>query len=244
MDWIITNWVAITTSLVATIIFELSIFIGVWWWKGNLKETWSAFAFYRRIVVRFWRSGIVNIVCSRTDYMAIPHGKISDFILQAKQDVVISSLSLVTGIQHEGILPAIKTLLQRGVSVTILLLDPQYDPGVEVISKSFSNSHTANIKNDILFSIAALIEFRSKLGSDEASRFSLRLYQALPFASAILIDTQNAYSSGSIRIETKPYKAPMGDSWGIDVRGRGLPLYKKFRESWIALIHDSTECNL
>lgn len=238
--WIKDNWVAIFTSLLGTIVFEAVLVLAIVLWKRGLKDTLGAARFYYSYLSALRRSGITDVICDRNEYDHTKFGRISYSIDRAQSSLLIASISLITGIQHEGILPALKKLIERGVNVVILLRNPKYQPGLDVLAASFDNA-SAKIREDIAYGLSTLESFRSSLAPGDRRLLSIRVYDGMPFASAILIDALEAKSSGIIRIETKPYKAPMGQSWGFEVKGIESKLYKNFRQSWLKLLDDSIE---
>src|SRR5437879_980484 len=89
-------------------------------------------------------------------------------------------------------------------SVAISLLDPRRGDLMAAIAPVLSKD-PADLSNTIQESLGALARFKEGLGRRARSRVDVRLHQALPFGSAILLD--HRLPNGRIQIETKPYKA-------------------------------------
>ncbi len=82
-----------------------------------------------------------------------------------------------------------------------------------------------------------MARFRGRLGKRARSRIDLRIHEAVPFGSAILLD--HRLPNGRIQIETKPYKAGYQRSFAFEVaRTEPDGLYDVLAASYDALLSD------
>ena len=97
---------------------------------------------------------------------------------------------------------------------------------------------TARLSESIKDTLRQLWEMRQELSEKGRERLTLKVHNALPFASAIMLDPDD--ESGRIQIETKPYKAPLQKSFAIEFRYVGKEcLYQTLRESYRRLISEA-----
>jgi pyrimidine deaminase RibD-like protein len=164
---------------------------------------------------------------------------IDRYVSTAQSTAVLVSINLMTGIPfHDLCLAMERKLTARGgaFSVTISLLDPDRADLMAAIAPVLSKD-TQDLSHTIRQSLQALARFKSGLSKRVRSRIDVRVHQAVPFGSAILLDHQ--LPNGRIQIETKPYKAGYQRSFAFEVmRTEPGGLYDVLAASYDALLSD------
>lgn len=148
----------------------------------------------------------------------------------------------MTGIQYEELTKVISRMVQREIPVTvdISLLDPRRHELAMAISPSYTQTPEA-FTECVYTSIDNLFKVKNGLPEPVRPRLRIRLHNAIPFGSAILIDTQDP-ERGSIQIETKGYKSGLELSWGFELRAGGRHnLYKTLVTAYEDLLLDGEE---
>jgi pyrimidine deaminase RibD-like protein len=164
---------------------------------------------------------------------------IDRYVSTARSTAVLVSINLMTGIPfHDLCLALERKLTARGAafSVTISLLDPDRADLMAAIAPVLSKD-PADLSNTIRQSLQALARFKSGLGRRVRSRVDVRVHDAVPFGSAILLD--HRLPSGRIQIETKPYRAGYQRSFAFEVmHTEPGGLYDVLAASYDALLSD------
>jgi hypothetical protein len=187
-------------------------------------------------------AGVTNVVTSRIDY----HGRrIDTFVSSANLNLIMTGTALRTGIRFEKIQDTFKAMVERGVSVTVCLINPDNINVISTLSKALDEP-PEQLAKDIKASLLTLSKTRDTLSEPQKKNFLLKVHDAIPFASGILIDTLQPSKHGIIQVEIKPYKSGLSDSLAIEVRGSNdyidnNVLYKTFRESWMKIVADSSD---
>ena len=157
----------------------------------------------------------------------------------AQTSVVFVSINLMTGIPFHDLCTALtrKLTAQRSTfTVTISLLDPSRADLMASIAPVLSKD-PSHLSDTIRKSIRDIARFRDELPKRAHRRVDLRVHQALPFGSAIMLDHQ--MPNGRIQIETKPYKAGYQKSFAFEVkRTKQDGLYDVLSVSYEALLTD------
>ena len=131
----------------------------------------------------------------------------------------------MTGVSYDDVCAVIGEKLElrdNPISCTISLLDPRRDDLMSSIAPVFSRT-PKNLSDSILNTIHDLFEFQKTLSPAAQERLHIRVHATIPSGSAILIDHGEPF--GRIQIETKPYGAPLRDSFAFEVmktEARGL----------------------
>lgn len=170
---------------------------------------------------------------------------IDRYVSTAQSSAVLVSINLMTGIPFHDLCLALERKLtaRRGTfSVTVSLLDPDHADLMAAIAPVLSKD-PADLSHTIRRSVQALAHFRSRLSKRAQSRVDVRLHNAVPFGSAILLD--HRLPNGKIQIETKPYKAGYQRSFAFEVmRTEAGGLYDVLAASYDALLSDGRSVNL
>lgn len=186
--------------------------------------------------------GITNIVPSRPDY----HGRsIEEFVRTAKHNLVMTGTAFGTALQYEGLQDTLVDIVQQGVEVTVSFVNPDNPQVIYTVARS-AGKEPDDVAIDIKGAIARLSKARDSLAEPLKTHFIIKIHDAMPFASGILIDAFGASKKGIIQVEVKPYKSRKSDCFAVETRGSNdyldnMTLYKTLRESWIKLIEDGRQ---
>lgn len=192
-------------------------------------------------------SGLSKIMPSRKYYKLFREGSgdIETYLSEARHSIEMVSISLSTGLGFEKITRVFERKLKDVSDFTIVvsLLDPDYPHLMETVTSSVSQEHylktSLQFSNEIKRGIETLRAVRNSWPHDLRKRFDIRTHRALPQGSAIILD--RGHDRSVIQIETKPYKAPLVDSYAIEVRPAGPDsLYFTFLNAYGALLEDGT----
>ena len=173
-------------------------------------------------------------------------GDIESYLSSAQHSIEMVSINLATGNFFEDVCRVIVKKLERpGFQVRISLLDPADEHLMDMISAVFARereeSESERLSESITRSMTKLKEVRAALTNNQQSRFILGFHHSLPFGSAIILD--EGFTSARIQIETKPYKAPMSDSFAFEVvPSNDEALYHTLLQSYRTLMADGRVC--
>lgn len=180
-----------------------------------------------------------TFVPARKHYKDLRGGRdtITSYIARAEHTLRIVGVNLMTGNTLESILDTFKQLICRPglpVSVTLSLLDPEQDHLMKTMGPNLSMD-PADLADQIEKLISRTRTFYSSLDPALRSSFELHVHNALPSASAIMIDIER--QTGIIQLETKAYSRPAIEAFGFEV-GYGSSLYTSLRDGYLKLISD------
>ena len=142
---------------------------------------------------------------------------IDSYINTAKKSVIMVSINLMTGVPFDGVCDCLKKKLENSennFSAIISLLNPEKSNLIFSISPALPETQE-ELSNSINSTLERLIKLRESLQTNAKQRFDIRVHEALPFGSAIIIDHEEDF--GRIQIETKPYKAKLNESFAFEV---------------------------
>lgn len=237
-------WDSLLIGAAGSILAAIVIGVVVLWHKRGFVPVFDSLRAFLRLYWCLSSIRMTRFTRSREDYKR--HRKkgstVAKYACSAKSSLKIVSFSLITGIQIEGeFAVALRDLFEKNSSirVDISLLDPRKDELVQAIAPSYALS-TEAFRGAVHAAIDQLFELRRNLRPDSAARLRIRVHRAIPFGSAILIDTENP--DGRIQIETKGYKSGLDSSWGFELRAGGRhPLYKTLVRAYEDLMNDGEE---
>jgi hypothetical protein len=190
-------------------------------------------------------AGLTRIMANRRQYKTYREGSgdIESYLMGADHSIEMVSISLSTGLGFEKITRVFERKLRESATfkVTVSLLNPECDHLMKTVTSSVSEEHYAKtadeFADDIRRGIDTLLRVRSEWPQNLAQRFDVRVHNALPQGSAIILD--RGHERSVIQIETKPYKAPLVDSYAIEVRPAGPDgLYDTFLRAYGTLLDD------
>lgn len=189
--------------------------------------------------VQVREAGVTRFVQSRDHYARVRESATIDgYVDTAQKEIVMVSINLMTGVPFDGLCEVLSRRLNsesNPVMVTISLLNPWKEFLMASIAPSIGTARLSESIQDTLRSLWDMREGLSRRGKDQ---LVLRLHNAVPFASAIMLDPDEA--NGRIQIETKPYKTPLMKSFAIEFKdvGEGC-LYQTIRASYRRLISEA-----
>lgn len=164
---------------------------------------------------------------------------IDSYIETAQKTLIMVSINLMTGITFDNICKVLKSKLENKeheFKAIISLLNPYKADLIFAISPVFKRPKE-HLFNSIMDTLKHLKSFKDSLSSDAKNKFEIRVHNALPFGSAILLDHKEKF--GRIQIETKPYQAVLNDSFAFEFIPSGSSgLYGTLVESYLKLLKD------
>lgn len=162
---------------------------------------------------------------------------IDKYISRATESICMVSISLTTGISVDDICRVFKMKLKQtsDFMIVISLLNPYNESLYEAIRPLFKQA-TKTIQSNTISTIKMLVDFRNSLEEDERERFIIKVHQALPFGSAIILDGNT--ENGTIQVETKPYDVGMRKSFAFEIENNGGLFYETLKQSYDKLIDD------
>jgi hypothetical protein len=191
------------------------------------------------IVAQIRTVGLSAFYASRDDYAKYRADAMSidQYIDTAKKTLKMVSVSLLTAIQFDGVLHVLKSRLetQEDFRVVISLLNPYRDE-LYIALAPFFNESCRTLKNKTKESLKALYNLKSGLRKGVGERFEIRVHNAIPFGSAIMLDEDAI--GGRIQIEVKPYKEGWRKSFAYEIENDGGVFFATIRRSYMRLIED------
>ncbi len=187
-------------------------------------------------------AGVTNLIGSRQDY----HGRpIHTYVRSAQHNLIMTGTAFKTGIQFEGFQNTLKEMAQSGIKVVICLVNPDDANAMATLARSLNNQ-PGQLSGEIHHAIDVLVSAKRELVNGNQQNLLIKVHNAIPFASGILIDALAPSKAGTIQVEIKPYKSVLSDAFGIEVKGSNdyidnKTLYKTLRESWLKLLDDGRE---
>jgi hypothetical protein len=174
---------------------------------------------------------------SRSYYSAFREGgeSISAYVQLAKRTLSMVSINLATGVDMENVVDAFTAMICHRpdpVKIRVSLLNPDNDALMWAIAPVLGRT-PANLAVRITDALDVLDDFADNLPAKVRSSFTLSCHNALPQASAIMID--EGTSDGLIQLESKPYVSAFTKSFAWEV-GAGTEFYETLRESYAQLI--------
>jgi pyrimidine deaminase RibD-like protein len=185
-------------------------------------------------------AGLTGFYPSRRFYVFRRDGSsIDSYVSRAKKSIVMVSINLLTGLSFDNLCSMLENKLSnsgKNLSVVISLLNPSKAELISSISPVLNRTKD-QLYTSIKDTIDELAKFRSSLSSGAQSRFDIRVHNAIPFGSAIMIDHREKY--GRIQIETKPYKAVLNDAFAFEIAPHGKSnFYQTLVRGYEALLGD------
>lgn len=190
-----------------------------------------------RFSKEFSLAGGINFFSSRKAYAKFKdHGTQKEYLSRANQSIVYVGFWLAHGVGIGDIISGIKKYLENDVKVTIVLIDPS-SPVIKH-SSLFLGQDTTEIISRINNAIENFSQLYSALSLEARKNFELRLHNIPLTASAFLLDHQN--ESARVLVDFKLYNHSRDDSFGIEVQGRQKDLTKRFIDSYLKVLENST----
>ncbi|MCD5401139.1 nucleotide-binding protein [candidate division NPL-UPA2 bacterium] len=192
------------------------------------------------VVQQIVEAGVTAFYQSRKDYgkYRADTATIDSYIATANHSLHMVSINLMTGIPFDDMCSVLEKKLKQNntFSVCLSLLNPLKNELIAVIS-SVLNMKPEKLAKTIEDSLSNLFNLKQKLSMQEQDRFEIKVHNALPFGSAIIIDGDT--EKGKIQIETKPYKASLRKSFAFEISNKGNnELYITLRDCYFRLIKE------
>jgi hypothetical protein len=164
------------------------------------------------------------------------------YIELANTSLTMVSINLATGIAMDDIIAKFDELIRvrdRPVHVCVSLPNPSSIYLFETLAPVL-DTNIDELLSRVGDCLRRLYTFRESLSDDYRAYMSVRTHNAIPNASAILIDHKTP--DGRIQLETKPYKSAMQYSFGFEVRA-GSKFYETLVSSYERLLSDGSSYN-
>jgi hypothetical protein len=149
------------------------------------------------------------------------------------------SINLATGVDMEKIVDTFTAMICHradAVRIRVSLLNPDHAGLIAAIAPVLA-MQPDTLASRIRDAIATLEGFAAELPSRMRGHFTLSCHNALPQASAIMIDENTA--AGLIQLESKPYASAFTHSFAWEI-SHGTAFYQTMQTSYAQLIADGT----
>lgn len=188
------------------------------------------------------QAGVSAFYQSRKDYAVFRADacSIDSYCATATDSLHMISINLMTGVPFDGLCSMLADKLKGSLSftATISLLNPWKRELMESLAPVLDMT-AEDLAKSIKDTLSALSKMKNGLSKEEKKRFQIKVHDAIPFGSAIIIDGKSG--KGKIQIETKPFKAPLKSSFGFEISDQGTnPLYTNLCGGYLRLIQDGT----
>jgi len=189
---------------------------------------------------RMEKAGLRNFYASRDDYAKYRGApRLLDYLTTAEKTIHIASHWMAHGVEMEGVVTGIAALVRppKNLTVTVGIVDPSvsYLPSLA----SFFDITENELRVRSQAAIDKLCEARGTLSQAEQSRFTIKLYDAIPIASTIILDA--ALPSGRLQMDIKTYKTARRDAFALELAGPDGSLYLRCRDAWLRLLDEAPE---
>jgi hypothetical protein len=217
-------------------------------WKGRsrIAAFWSFWSFYRRnrLLLDSIRSiNMRRFTRTRSDYREnrADTATIGAYVETAKHDLKIVGFTLITGVHFHELSESLLKMMKRDspVEISVSLIDPRQNMLMHAIAPSFDCS-AADFRAKVREALRKLLAIRESVPPERREGFKIFVHKAIPFGSAILIDTD--HPDGRIQIETKAYKANLEQSWGFEIQAGGThEFYHTLVTAYEKIIEDGAQ---
>jgi len=187
------------------------------------------------------KAGLTGFYPDRASYRLRKNASsIDKYVKNAKSNLIMVSISLVTGIEFDDLMSVLAIKLEnpeKAFDLSISLLNPNKNYLMESLCHVFSKTAT-ELAADIGRGLKRLQDARNNLSASGKARFKIYLHNTIPFGSAIIMDHDKLH--GTLQIETKSYKAGLGKSFGFEVmQAENDGLYFTLLKGYMALLNDA-----
>ena len=194
------------------------------------------------LIQQITEAGITAFYQSREDYAKYrTNGStIVSYVSTANCSIHLVSINLMTGLVFEDLLSVLEKKLEHSsnFSCVVSLLNPCRRDLMSAIS-SVLKMNAEKLAESIKETLSELSKLKQKLSNEAQDRFEIRVHNAIPFGSAIVIDKDSG--EGKIQIETKAYKAPIGKSFAFEISDRhNNELFRTLLDGYLRLITEGS----
>lgn len=190
------------------------------------------------IVQQIIEAGITAFYQSRKDYgkYRADAATVDSYVATANQSLHMVGINLMTGLPFDGLCSTLEQKLEQNstFSVCISLLNPWKDELMLALSPVL-DIEPEELAESITSTLSELSKLKQRIPKQAQDRFEIRVHNAVPFGSVIIIDGNT--EKGKIQIETKPFKVPLRKSFAFEISNRGHnEFYITLRDSYFRLI--------
>jgi hypothetical protein len=227
------DWPNFAAKLAAPLI--AAVLMGVF--RERLREWW-------RVLVTSWRlySALASIRMQRFTRCRQDYSKraetssITSYFGSAKRSLRVVGITLGTAKAFDDLDKTLRYLLEQHepVQIHISLLDYRNHGLMEGFARNLGKTPDA-LASEIRSTAEHLQQFKNRLSQLAQDNFIISIHDTIPFASAIMIDIENA--DGRIQLESKPFQAPFNSSIGFELKKGGVhPLFGTLSDSFCKLL--------
>jgi hypothetical protein len=169
------------------------------------------------VAPRMRRAGVSNIFASRAEYVRNrTPSSATEYMGTAKHEVVYVGFWLAQAGEIEPLHRALRSLLDRSVRVTLVLLDAELPEAQCERVAAVLDLSAAGLRDRLQNAWGDLMAFRRGLPANVASRLTLRGHGEHLQASAFIFD--RGHPTAKTLVDFKLYGMGRQDSFGIELR--------------------------
>lgn len=235
MDWVSIGY-GVIGSLIAT---AIASFIA--WSRGWLSFSFRSWSSRKNLANRLEKAGLSNFYASRDDYAKYRNApRLIDYLKFAEKSIKVAAYWMAHGTEMEGVADNLIKLVKppKNIDITIGIINPTSSYIAELAL--YLGCEPQEIVDRIESSLTKLYKAKEEqLSPDEKKRFRIKVYDAIPIASVIMLDSEE--KNGRTQIDIKPYKAPRQNSFTFELSGRGHSLYDVCTSAWTKLLDEAED---
>ncbi len=193
-----------------------------------------------RLARRLRTQGVLYVFGSHSDYQGYRGTTtLIDYFRLAQTSVEMVAHWISYGVESQGFAEEVCGLLSErpALSVSLAIIDPD-STHLDALAKHL-NRPPGEVRDRIVKSLVKLTNARVQLPEAVRYRYHIKIYDALPVASVVMLDRTER--NGRIQVEIKPYHAAHQNSFAIEVGGIDSPLYRHLGTAWGQLMADARE---
>jgi hypothetical protein len=227
-------WGGVAGNIVAAIIVAASV--GLFWMIVNRVRTWRKSA---RIADMISGAGISGFYQDRTQYvLAQDHGDVSKYIKTAHSTLTYVGMWLSHSTEQANVMSAIESLLDRGCTVEIVLLDHELEERLLEWLAHYLATDPGAMRTRLRESWDYFNRKSGTLSQSAKRRLAIKRHSALTTASAFLFDVGRP--EAKTLVDMKFFHAPREKSLGMELRGQPeSELYIRLTQSFQAIVHSA-----
>jgi hypothetical protein len=196
-----------------------------------------------RLINELFNEGIVNFFPYPQTYIEyLDHGKPAIYMKTAKSKLLYVGYWLTHTIALGGIPETIKTLLNNGVEVSIVLMNPYSNMTIEYCKKYFGFNQNY-IESEFTRALISLQDFfkSHNLSKDEKSKLKIKVHSE-PINAAIILFDWDDEQNGKLLLDTKLHGAAFSEGYGFELKnnkmlnGKMDSLYSRIKKSYLRFI--------
>lgn len=186
-------------------------------------------------------AGLTAFYQSRDDYGKYRKdaSSIDRYVSTANISIHMVSINLMTGLPFDGLISAVLKKIEAtdNFMFVISLLNPWRHDLMLALSPVL-DVKPDKLSDTIKYNLEELSKAREQLPAERKSCFVIKIHDAIPFGSAILLDVLT--ETGKIQIETKAYKTPVRKSIAFEVTyNSSSVIYETLKDGYCRLIDEA-----